>query len=89
MIEVVISLRSARGKKHDRCLGVIVICNDGTGNSKVGNYEFAVSHSGNYFGKGKEPYKIGKVRKHRRSQSVYKLLAKVLKEVLKESGIEP
>ena len=80
MIQVEIKLRSARGRKYDRILGVVVIANDGTGTAEEGNYEFALSHAGVYFGKRKEPYKKGKVKGFKRNLSPYRLLYRVLKK---------
>jgi hypothetical protein len=80
MIEVTIRLKSARGKSRDRMLGVIVIGNDGTGTEKKGNYNYVLSHSGNYFGKRKEPYKKGRIKGYPRKWSVYRLIQRVLRD---------
>lgn len=83
MIEVTIVMNKHGKGKEKRLLAAIAIANDGTGNSKVGNYEYALSHSGKYINK-KGMYKKGKVKGFKRTDSVYKLLAMILKD----AGVE-
>jgi hypothetical protein len=81
MIICTIELKSARGEKHDRPLGVITIANDGTSDDpKYGNYKYAISHAGIYFGKRKEPFKKGKVKGFKRTLSPYRLVYRCLKD---------
>ena len=82
IIEVTIVLNpKGRAKKEadKTLLGVICIANDGTGTAKIGNYKFALSHSGKFINK-KRSYKRGKVKGFKRSSSVYRLLYRVLKK---------
>ena len=62
-------------------LGGLTICNDGTGTSKVGNYDVEASHAGKYFGKRREPYKRGHVSGFGRHLSPYRLLFRALKAI--------
>jgi hypothetical protein len=80
MIIVKIELKSARGGKRDRILGVMIISNDGTGTVKLGNYRYTLSHAGIHFGKKKEPYKRGTIKGFRRSSSPYRLIQRCLKD---------
>ena len=77
---VVTFTMDVHGKGESRHpLGVICIANDGKGTAEYGDYDYAISHTGNYI-KRKDVYKKGKVRNFKRSLGVYKLLGRVLKD---------
>ena len=80
MITVTIELNSAHGRHKDRTLGILVISNDDTGTSEIGNYKWTLSHAGMYFGKRREPFKSGTVKGFKRSLSPYRLVYRCLKE---------
>lgn len=80
MIKVIVELDVKGLGKKKRLLCVIVIANDGTGTAKYGNYAYALSHSGKYLGKRKEPFKEGRVLKFNRSHSPYELISLCLKD---------
>lgn len=80
MIRVTLELDVHGKGEKKRMLAVIVIANDGTGTAKFGNYEYALSHSGAYLGKRKEPFKKGRIEGFKRTLSPYKLLQLVLED---------
>jgi len=81
MIEVRFTLLPKGDKKRKRLLGIICIANDGTGTTKVGNYNYAISHTGKFLFKSKTNiYKKGKVKGFPRNKSVYRLLSRIFKD---------
>lgn len=80
MIVVNIELWPGGDKTRARPIGVVTVANDGTGTPVAGNYKYALSHAGAYFGRRKEPFKRGKVRGFPRRLSPYRLLARVFKD---------
>lgn len=78
MIVVIIELWPGGCPDGKRQLGEIVISNDGSGTTEIGNYEVVASHAGNYFGKRPEPYKRGSVSGFARKLSPYRLLCRAL-----------
>lgn len=79
MIRVTVELVSARGRAHDRVLGVANIGNDGTGTATFGHYDAAL------FGRSKAVWRRVRVRRFpRRRLLAWDLLYRVLREACKE-----
>lgn len=75
MLEIKIDLIPYGQREWRRTIGTIVISNDGTGDSEMGNYKYTVEN---------DSLKIqGKLKKYNRSQSVFYLLKKVLNKAFK------
>jgi len=82
MIEVLIYLNpkgKATKRKDKKLLGLICIANDGTGTSKLGNYNYAISHAGKFIDK-KGVFKKGRIENFPRRLSPYRLVARILKD---------
>lgn len=82
MIQVLIELHPGGDETRKRCIGLLVIRNDGTGTPEKGNYEYAISHAGKFFGKRKEPFKQGRIKGFPRKLSPYRLISRVLKDAM-------
>ncbi len=81
MIIVTIELQSAITNKRSK-LGVMHICNDGTGTTKLGNYFAHVMRKGGAWNK---PQRLGKVYDYpRASYSVWRLVMRALKDAFPE-----
>lgn len=79
MVVVKVEIWPHGDESKARPLGVVMISNDGTGDTTKGNYDVVASHAGKYYGKRKEPYKKAKVTGFPRTWSPYKLVAWALK----------
>ncbi len=80
MIIVTIELQSAITNKRSK-LGVMHICNDGTGTVKRGNYFAHIMRKGSW----NKPVRLGKVKDYpRASYSVWRLVMRALKDAFPE-----
>ena len=82
MIVVNIEVWPGGDREKMRYIGTMVIANDGSGDKVRGNYIVSMSHAGIYYGKRKEPWKLGNVKNHLRSLSPYHLVYKAIKSCL-------
>lgn len=82
MIRVTVDLISARGAQHNKRLGVLEICNDGSlsdgsGASKRGNYNGRLYRKG-----GGGVLRTGSVKNFpRRSYTVWRLILRMLRDM--------
>lgn len=83
MVVVKIELWPKGQKDKARTLGVVTIANDGTGDTRKGNYNAVLSHSGKYFDK-EGIWRTGRVERHSRNLSPYHLVFEVLKSALRK-----
>ncbi len=82
MVVVRIELWPEGDPKKARLLGVATLTNDGTGDTKYGNYDVKLSHAGKFLAKRTGTWKTGRVEHHRKSKSPYHLVFKALKSCL-------
>lgn len=90
MIRVTIELIPNGQVENKRSLGHIDIINDGTGSKTFGNYKYSIVEHDPIIGTELIhyiPIFEGAGIKHRRSNSVFKLLYKVLRHLFKAKGI--
>jgi len=79
MLTVTIELDVHGKGEVKRVLAVMVIENDGTGTEFLGNYKYALSHAGKFFGNRKGVFKKGRITGFKRSLSPYRLVQRCLK----------
>lgn len=82
MIRVLLSLQSARGRLHNRVLGIVLIANDGTGTAARGNYDVVAR-------KGLKGFdRVSAVKDFpRKSQSALELLRRALNRLHEEGKL--
>jgi len=74
MLRITIELVPYGKEEFKREIGRVIIANDGTGDYRIGNYEYTLSD---------EAGKItGRLRGHNRLRSVFHLIREVLNKVL-------
>lgn len=90
MIRITIELIPNGQVENKRSLGHIDIINDGTGTKKNGNYKYSIVEHDPILNTNLIhyiPIFEGSGVKHRRTDSVFKLLYRVLKHLFKVKGI--
>lgn len=83
MVVVTIEIWPLGDHTKKRLLGVAAIINDGTGDTKHGNYDVELSHVGKFLAKRTGTWKAGRVEHHRRTKSSYHLVCIALKNALR------
>lgn len=80
---LVVKIMMFPGGREDQAyqIGELKIANDATGTAAVGNYDVAVAHGGDFWGRPGD-YKTGRVQGHNRRLSPYHLVLEALKSTL-------
>ena len=78
MIVVKIEIHPGGSEENKHLEGMILVANDGTGDSHLGNYNYAITHTGVHKREKDIVYKSGKIMKFERRRGVYALLRRIL-----------